>query len=177
VSLLLTLVNAKDAHSVLREASRYKHSLTHVPLKPDVDKIEEALEGWVGKRKRYMKVRGAHNHGDVVLDAVADERAEQAKADYGLAGRALPGQSDEPANCFSKGVVLCGAALRDANIRAAFAAARRRVDEPLRRLFVELPSHWYVTTKSAEELADAQWADVKASHDVLCLCCDRCEHV
>ena len=178
VSLLLSLanVNAKDAHSTLTGPSRYKHSLAHVPLDPGVEDTEEQLEHWVGGRKSHLVRHGAHRPKDLVRDFLADERASRATADYGLIPRSMHKEAKPPSDCYTRGIVICGNALGNAQIRAAFAAARRRVDEELKALFIELPSHWLISSSPATELAKAEPAHLRAAHDVLCLCESSCDH-
>lgn len=178
VQLLLSLksLNTKDAHSTLRGVSRYKHSLAHIPLVPSVDHTEEALEHWVGQRKGYLAKRGAHNHKDIIREAMADERAAQARADYGLPDRRKPQEVAAPAQCYTRGIVICGNALNNELVRSAFAAARRRVPEPLRSAFVELPSQWMITACPAADLDTMTWPQLRDAHDVLCLCDSPCEH-
>ena len=179
VSLLLRLktVNSKEAHSTLRQPSRYKHSLAHVSLDPAVEQTEEGLEHWVGERKAHLSKRGAHNHGDIVREAVADERSARARADYGLQERRQPTEAAPPSQCYPNGIVVCGNALRNVNIRGAYYAARNRVPAELRPFFVELPSHWLITARSAADVAKMDLSQLRAEHDVLCLCdCSHCEH-
>jgi hypothetical protein len=178
IHLLLTLksVNAKNAHSRLTGPSRYKHSLAHVPLSPSLDLTEEALESWVGRRKAHLVERGAHNHGDIVREFVADEREARARADYGLEERKAPKESAAPSQCYTRGLVIAGKAIGDINIQASFAAARRRVPEELRSMFIELPSRWLISSCSASDLNRMDAAALRAAHDVLCLCGSRfCE--
>jgi hypothetical protein len=178
VDLLLSLntVNSKEAHKKLRDPSRYKHSLAHISLSPSVDKTEEALEHWVGQRKAHIAKRGAHNTMDIVREAVADEKTARARADYGLYERKGPKEAAGPLQCYTRGVVIAGKTLSDANIQASFAAARRRVPEELRLMFIEHASRWLISSFSASDLDRMDAAALRASHDVLCLCGSRfCE--
>jgi hypothetical protein len=179
VRLLLSLraVNSKEAHSRLTGPSRYVHSLAHISLEPCVDRTEEGLEQWVGRRKAHIKDRGAHRHQDIVREGLADERAARARADYGLEERRRPKEASEPSQAYVRGLVLVGNALSNTDLRAAFAAARRRVPADLRAYFVELPSQWLISSCLADELAVMEWAQLVESHDVMCLCDRDCDHV
>lgn len=178
ITMLLNTLKIKDAHPTLSRPSRYKHSLAHVSLEPNVDLTEESLEHWVGQRKAFLAKRGAHTDRDLLREFVADEAAARARADYGLEERARPVEAKAPASCFERGMLLCGPALSDVNVRSAFAAARRRVSPELRALFVELPSQWLITARPAVDLANADWRQLRADHDVICMCnADDCEHV
>lgn len=146
---------------------------------PLFDLIEDWIEQQMGDIKRQIRSHGAHRRMDLVRQFLHAERSDEAKVHYRLPAAASSHDrehKDNPQARFSRGLLIAGDALQNAEIQAAFALARRKLGAPLNTLFVELPNFWLITDMAIEPEA-AIFDDLAPLHDVLCMCADECHHV